>query len=62
MDRQHNIQNKKTNRQTTIYKTQYRKLKIEQHEHHEKPWVNSGILEGQEVPVPLTNQPIMFKS
>jgi len=29
-----------------IYKTIYRKLKIEQHEPHQKPVVNSGAPEG----------------
>jgi len=31
---------------TTIYKTLYRKLKIEQHESHLQSWVNSGAPEG----------------
>ena len=28
-----------------IYKTLYRKLKIEQHEHHQKPGMNAGSTE-----------------
>jgi len=31
---------------TMINKTQHRKLKIEQHEPYQKPWVNSRALEG----------------
>jgi hypothetical protein len=33
-----------------IYKTQHRKIKIEQHEPHKKPGVNSGAPEGYAVP------------
>jgi hypothetical protein len=33
-----------------IYKTQHRKIKIEQHEPHKKPGVNSGAPEGLAVP------------
>jgi len=38
--------------QTTIYKTLHIKLKIEQHEPHKKPFVNSGAPEGLAVPAP----------
>jgi len=37
---------KRTKGQTTIYKTLHRKLKIEQHEPHKKPGVNSAPHEG----------------
>ena len=37
---------KKTNRQTNVHKTQYRKLKTEQHEPHQKLWVILGTLKG----------------
>ncbi len=40
------------NRQTMIYKTVHRKLKIEQHESHLKPRGNAGAPEGLAVPVP----------
>ena len=33
-----------------IYKTIHRKLKIDQHESHKKPGVNSGAPEDQAVP------------
>jgi hypothetical protein len=33
-----------------IYKTQHRKIKIEQHEPHKKPRVNSGASDGCAVP------------
>jgi hypothetical protein len=36
---------KQTNRQTMIYKSLQRKLKIEHQEPHKKPGVNSGALE-----------------
>jgi len=36
------VKRKETKGQTTIYKMLYRKLKIEQHEPHLKPRVNSG--------------------
>jgi len=42
----------KKKRQTTIYKTLHRKLKIEQHEPHQKPGMNSGAPEGLQVPTP----------
>jgi hypothetical protein len=35
-----------TKEQTTIYKRSHRKLKIEQHEPHQKSGVNSGAQEG----------------
>ena len=35
-----------------IYRTLCRKLKIEQHEHHQKPRVNAGAPEGLTVPAP----------
>ena len=41
---------KGTKGQTTIYKTLHRKLKIEQHEPHWKPGMNSGAPEGWAVP------------
>jgi hypothetical protein len=44
---QRNIDRKE---QTMIYKTQHRKIKIEHHEPHKKPGVNSGALEGYAVP------------
>ena len=43
-DRQH--KGKKTKRQTMIYKTLHRKLKIAQHEPHYKPGVKPGFLDG----------------
>jgi hypothetical protein len=47
MGRQCNDQKKKrTERQTMIYKTLQRKLKIEQHESHQKLRVNSCAPEG----------------
>ena len=36
---------KRTKRQTMIYKTQHRKLTIEQHEHHKQSGMNSGVPE-----------------
>jgi len=44
--RQHNDQKKKDKRPKKIYKTFHRKLKIEQHEPHYKPGMNSGSPEG----------------
>jgi hypothetical protein len=46
-DRQCNSQQKEKE-QTTIYKTLHRKLKIERHEPHLKPGVNSGAPEGKQ--------------
>ena len=43
---------KGTKEQTIIYKTLHRKVKIELHEPHLKPEVNSGVSEGLEVPAP----------
>jgi len=37
---------KRTKRSTMIYKTLHRKLKIEQHEPHRKPWLNGGAPQG----------------
>ena len=42
-----------------ICKTLHRKLKIEHSEHHQKPRVNSGALEGKAVPAPLVT-PVML--
>jgi hypothetical protein len=39
-------------KKTTIFKTLYRKLKIEQHEPHSKPVVNSCETDEQAVPAP----------
>jgi hypothetical protein len=33
--------------------TLHRKPKMQQHEPHQNPWVNSGALEGLAVPAPL---------
>jgi hypothetical protein len=44
---------KRTKEQARIYKTLHRKLKIEQHESHYKPRVNSGALEELGVSIPL---------
>ena len=44
---------KRTKEQTTIYKTKHIKLKIKQHEPHQKTWVNSGAPEGFAVPASL---------
>ena len=44
---------KRTKGKTTIYKTLHRKLKIEKHEPHSEPVVNSGAPEGQVVHAPL---------
>ena len=41
---------KRSKVQTMIYKTLQRKLKIEKHEPHLKPGVNSGTLEGYLLP------------
>jgi hypothetical protein len=46
------IQWQKEKRQTMIYKTLHRKLKIEQRESHEEPRMISGAPEGLEVPAP----------
>ena len=46
------VKGKRTIEQTTIYKTLHRKLKIEQHKSHSKPWLNSGAPEGQAVLAP----------
>jgi len=43
-DRKHNDQAKKDKRQTTIYKTLHRKLKIKQHEPYETPVFDDCIL------------------
>jgi hypothetical protein len=43
---------KSTKEQTTIYKRLQRKQKIEKHEPHWKPGVNSGVPEGSVVPAP----------
>jgi hypothetical protein len=40
------IKRKRTKEQITIYKTLHRKLRIEQHEAHLKPGMNSGAPEG----------------
>ena len=40
------VKRKETKEQTTIYKRSHRKLKIEQHEPHQKSGVNSGAQEG----------------
>jgi hypothetical protein len=40
------VNGKETKEQTTIYKRSHRKLKIEQHEPHQKSGVNSGAQEG----------------
>ena len=46
-DGQYNVKKeKRTIRSTMIYKTLHRKLKIEQHEPHRKPWVNGGAPQG----------------
>jgi hypothetical protein len=45
-ERQYNSQTGQNNRQTMIYKALHRKLKIEQHEPHNKAGVNSGAPEG----------------
>ena len=42
--------------QTTIHKTLHRKLKIEQHEPHLKPRVDTGAPEGLAVPAPHVNK------
>jgi hypothetical protein len=44
---------KSTKWQTTIYKTLHRKLKIKQREPHLRQRVNTGALEGKELPAPL---------
>jgi hypothetical protein len=44
---------KHTTWQTTFYKTQHRKLKIEQHVPHNKPEMNAGAPAELAVPDPL---------
>jgi len=44
------IKGKKTKGQTTIYKTQHRKLKIEKDQPHWKQGVNSGVQDWLVVP------------
>jgi len=39
------IKRKKDKRQTLFYKTLHKKLKIELHQPHKKPWVNLDALE-----------------
>ena len=56
-DRQHNGQAK---RQTMIYKTPHRKLKIEQHEPNLKPEMNSGAHEGLAVPALLVSSVVLL--
>ena len=46
----------KRKEQIMIYKTLHRKCKLEQHEPHWKPRVNSGALEGSALPAPLLNR------
>ena len=41
---------KRAKEQTMIYKALHRKLKIKQHEPHEKPGVNAGAVKGYAVP------------
>ena len=45
------VKRKRTERQTMIYKTLHRRLKIEQHETHYTPRVNAGAPEGSTVPL-----------
>ena len=47
--RTENDKRKRTKKQTTIYKTSHRKLKIEQHEPHQNLQVNSGAPNGLNV-------------
>ena len=51
-DTQYNGQMRQGQKKTTIYKTLHRKLKIEQHDPHENPGVNSGAMEVQVVSAP----------
>lgn len=46
----------KTKAQTMIYKTLQVQIKIEHHEPHKKPMVNSWALEGLALPVPLVTR------
>jgi len=46
---------KRTKRQSMIYKTLHRQLKIEQHEPHKKPEMNSGAPEVHAYTVPVCN-------
>jgi hypothetical protein len=50
---------KGTKGQTMIEETLRRKLKIEQHETHYKPGVNSNVPVGYAVPAPLVT-PVVF--
>jgi hypothetical protein len=50
---------KGTKGQTMIEETLRRKLKIEQHETHYKPGVNSNVPAGYAVPAPLVT-PVVF--
>ena len=52
-DRQHNGQKKKDKRTNNDLQNIHIKLKIEQHEPHNKLGVNSGAPEGSPVPTPL---------
>ena len=54
-NRQYNGQEKRTKRQTTIYTPLHRKLKMEQHESHCKPVVNSDVPEGWAAPPPTSD-------
>ena len=51
---------KRTKEQTMIYKTPHRKLKIEGHEPHQKPEVNSGASEGFELHPPHVTPVVLF--
>jgi len=44
---------KETKRQTIMYKTLHRKLKIEQHKRNKKHGMNSDAVDGYVVPAPL---------
>ena len=52
---------KRTKGQTTIYKTLHKKLKIDQHEPHQKPGMNSSAPEGQAVPAQLMAQVVLLQ-
>ena len=51
---------KRAKKKTMIYKILYRKLKVEQHEHHLKSRVNSGAPEGQVIPAQNVTPVVLF--
>jgi hypothetical protein len=50
----------KKREQNEAHKALFRKLEIKPHERHRKSKVNSGVLEGPAVPVPLEEPVVLF--